>query len=118
MTSEKRWRFNTFTPYRGLPGLMPAIAIRCRPSRGRTDVAHAGTACDRLCLPVTGDGLLQRSPADATIGLSPKRRSQPCRNRSSDKVVPVRRLLGYRGDRVRPARTAYRVDRDLRVGGR
>ncbi len=88
---------STFTLYRGLPGLMPASAIRCRPSRGRTDVASARAACDRLCVPVAGDGLLQRSPAHAEIGLPAERRPQPGRNRPATRSY---RYVDYWGTAV------------------
>ncbi len=77
-------------------------------------MAATGRARHRLRLPVAGDRLLQRSPADAALRLPAERHPQPRRNRPGHTVVPLRRLLGHRGDGVRPARTAHRTDGDVR----
>ena len=73
---------------------------------------------DGLRLQVAGHRLLQRGPADAAIGLPAERHPQPGRNRARHKVIPLRRLLGYRGDGLRPACTAHRTRGHLVVGGR
>ena len=95
---------------------MPASAARWSSRRRKSDVAHAGSARHRLCLQVAGDRLLQRSPADAALGLPAERHPQPRRDRSGDPVLPLRRLLGHRGDGVRPARAAHRARGDVVVG--
>ena len=115
LTSEKRWRWSTSTPHRGSRGRMrdmPPWSSR----KAKSDVAPKSGAFHRLRLQVAGDRILQRGQADTTIGFPPKRHPESCRNRPGDKVIPLRRLLGHRGDGVRPPRTAHRVGGDVVVG--
>ena len=79
---------------------------------------HARGARDGLRLQVAGHRVVQRGPADPALGLPAERHPQPGRDGPRHPVLPLRRLLGHRGDGVRPARAAHRTGGDVVVGGR
>ena len=80
-------------------------------------MAHASRSCHRVCVQVARHRVVQRGPADAALGLPAERDPQPRRDRASDPVLPLRRLLGHGGHGIRLARTAHRTGGHRVVGG-
>jgi len=51
-----------------------------------------------------------RGAVDTAIGLPQNGHPQPRRDGSGDPLLPLRRTTGHRGDGLRPARPAHRVE--------
>ena len=115
VNSEKRWRCSTFTPRHGSRGATPVT---------RPLVIETGGILMWRIRVVHSTGYAYKSPVTASYNearLTP--RSTPGRTSSSTasrpsghQVLPLHRLLGHRGDRVRSARAAHRTEGDVVVG--